>query len=102
MISERVKFRQVAGAPRGGLRLAAALEKYVSPDVFRSLIVDDVLTTGKSMQEMREKLLWTNTCGYVIFARGYCMPWINALFFCMPNGLGGSRHEYRTGSPEGS
>lgn len=49
MIGETLQFKSVEGIPSGGLRLAQALEKYVYPYANSHLIVDDVLTTGKSM-----------------------------------------------------
>lgn len=52
------------------------------------LIVDDVLTSGKSMEDLaigyREKRTWDprfqNIVGAVIFARGPCPAWITPLF----------------------
>src|ERR1700722_3264701 len=51
-ISRRTKFSVVVGIPRGGLRLAAALEQYCQPSA-PVLIADDVLTTGRSMEAER-------------------------------------------------
>ncbi|KKL20362.1 hypothetical protein LCGC14_2456230, partial [marine sediment metagenome] len=42
------------------------------------LIVDDVLTTGASMEKQRAGR--TNTIGAVIFARGDCPAWVKPLF----------------------
>jgi orotate phosphoribosyltransferase len=47
------------------------------------LIVDDVLTTGKSMQETYD--IWKSAknikqIGVVIFARGKCQKWIRPIF----------------------
>ena len=80
-IARRVQFASVMGIPRGGLRLAAALERYrdLSQSTKRVLIVDDVLTTGRSMAEAREGL-GSNIKGAVIFARGPCSDWITPLF----------------------
>ena len=50
-------FSWVSGVPRGGLRLAKALELFVSSDAVGGLIVDDVLTTGGSMAHHRAALL---------------------------------------------
>lgn len=44
------------------------------------LIVDDVLTTGKSMKEQRGKRI--DAVGIVVFARGPCPAWIRPLFTC--------------------
>lgn len=77
MIQEKLKFGKVIGIPTGGLKLAKALEQYATAGA--TLIVDDVLTTGKSMEEMKA------TCdgeviGAVVFARGECSTWIHPLF----------------------
>lgn len=65
MISERTRFGSVYGIPRGGVKLAEALEKYITPKHPIRLIVDDVYTTGKSMKEVMKE----NDLGFVIFAR---------------------------------
>jgi len=75
VIARRIKFGAVYGVPRGGLRLANALEPYATSGP--RLIVDDVLTTGKSMVEVRNS---TNDRGVVIFARGPCPDWITPIF----------------------
>ncbi len=79
IIARKYTFGRVISVPRGGLRLARALEKYRSPegDV---LIVDDVLTTGKSMEDMRLQLGEANVLGVVIFARGKCPSWVAPIF----------------------
>lgn len=61
--------------PRGGLRLAEALKLYVTEGAL--LIVDDVLTTGASMEEFRNG---REALGAVIFARGHCPSWVVPLF----------------------
>jgi hypothetical protein len=71
-------FGQVVGIPRGGLRLESALKPYVTEG--RPLIVDDVLTTGRSMIEMRDMSLHRNPIGAVLFSRGPCPDWITPLF----------------------
>lgn len=82
-------FSFVEGVPRGGLRLEKTLKKYIVPPpqypVF--LIVDDVLTTGNSIEEFRKKRLEEDpelfkgcrTEGVVLFARGYTPFWVDAL-----------------------
>ena len=75
-IARHFVFREVVGVPRGGLRLAAALQRYCS-DMGDLLIVDDVLTTGASMEELRPGHI---AQGVVIFARGPCPSWITPLF----------------------
>lgn len=78
-------FASVEGVPRGGLRLAGALAPYLA----RSgphLIVDDVLTTGRSLEAARAAY-WqrgfreeeTDVVGCVVFARGPCPGWVRAL-----------------------
>lgn len=72
-------IKDVHGVPRGGVRLQKALEKY-KDDHGIQLIVDDVLTTGTSMEEARKKLGWTDAVGVVVFARGKCPDWIKPMF----------------------
>jgi orotate phosphoribosyltransferase len=71
-------FGVVEGVPNGGLRLAAAMEKYAEGPAGRLLIVDDVLTTGVSMEEHRAG---REAYGAVIFCRGGSWPsWVVPLF----------------------
>lgn len=78
-IARRVKFQYVRGVPRGGMRLANALKKHETTGPV--LIVDDVLTTGESMEEARRQHTGHNDIiGFVIFARGICPTWITPLF----------------------
>lgn len=77
-------FSNVYGVPRGGLRLAAALKQYCSL-AGPHLIVDDVLTTGGSMERRKDALLSgiekpPQVVGAVIFARGQLPMWVKALF----------------------
>lgn len=78
IIARTHTFSRVHGVPRGGLRLAHALEKYISPDGL-ALIVDDVLTSGMSMEEARSDYD-DETLGIVIFARGPCPSWVKSVF----------------------
>jgi hypothetical protein len=83
IIARRFKFCGVTGVPRGGLRIAAALEKYcVSIGVWSDwLIVDDVLTTGASMEKARPlPHPLRKTIGVVLFARGPCPEWVHPVF----------------------
>lgn len=81
MISDRIMFHEVIGIPRGGNKLAAALQKYREPKMSKQtyrLVVDDVWTTGTSMLEV----LGENDFGYVVFARQKIPPLypVRALF----------------------
>lgn len=67
-------FGSVVGIPEGGLRLAKAMEKHATEGPV--LIVDDVLTTGASMETEREG----HEIGAVLFARGPCPEWVTPLF----------------------
>lgn len=77
MISERCKFGAAIGIPRGGVKLAEALKQYITEG--ETLIVDDVLTTGTSMERERQRQGGKPT-GFVVFARDKCPDWITALF----------------------
>lgn len=80
LISKSIKFHSVIGVPTGGLRLAKALQQYCTEDwKLTTLICDDVLTTGKSMEKIKAEQQYPCT-GVVIFARGYCPSWIKAVF----------------------
>lgn len=76
IIRWKFAFSAVIGIPRGGLRLAAALNPYTE-DGYPTLIVDDVLTTGKSMEAARES---PKDIGVVIFARGQVPDWVWPIF----------------------
>lgn len=76
------KFRDVVGIPRGGLRFAAALAPHAVLHSDVMLIVDDVLTTGASMKEMRslKESQGYHTIGLVIFARKPPPTWVEPIF----------------------
>lgn len=81
MISQKIQFNKVVGVPRGGLQLAKELKKYMDPESKTILIVDDVLTTGGSMEDAKRG--WKtqeNIVGYVVFARQKPTDWIKSLF----------------------
>ena len=99
MISEMVgPFSEVQGVPSGGMILANFMTTYAIPSQVdhpdprmwgRRLIVDDVLTTGGSMERARQAHLESQpeavrakhmVIGAVIFSRGQCPPWIQPLF----------------------
>ncbi len=90
MVREMVgPFSDVYGVPKGGLILDEMLDDYRDEKVRRALIVDDVLTTGGSMERFRNRVsAWTHAeiVGAVVFARGPCPAWIKPLFQ-MPESL---------------
>lgn len=65
-------FCKVVGVPRGGIKLARAMEKYVDMRDDRWLFTDDVFTTGKSMHETIAYYgdRSGRPIGFVAFARG--------------------------------
>lgn len=75
-------FGFVEGVPKGGLRLAAAMKKYVDRRSAVELIVDDVFTTGGSMEDQRN--FRYGVIGAVIFARSDTPAWITPLFRMTP------------------
>jgi len=79
IISQKGKFSEVYGIPKGGTRLQHALEQYRSSDGVK-LIVDDVLTTGNSMENARQMKNWPDAVGVVIFARGPCPHWVKPMW----------------------
>jgi hypothetical protein len=74
VIQSQRAFGSVYGIPAGGVRLAKALEKYCTQGP--RLVVDDVLTTGKSLLEEYQE----GDIGVVIFARGECPGWVRPIF----------------------
>lgn len=83
LISERFEFNGVYGIPTGGIKIAKALEKYINKKAMNYLIVDDVTTTGTSMEEAADKLKYREPIiGVVLFARNKCpIPrWIYPMF----------------------
>lgn len=76
-------FGLVEGVPEGGLRLAEAMSKYTDPRTpSQILIVDDVFTTGASMEKHRGFRI--DVFGAVIFARNEPPAWITPLFRMAP------------------
>ena len=86
LISKQYTFKMVYGIPRGGVRLALALSMYVNPDSRYILIVDDVLSTGKSMEEAKVKMkshvtFDSDIRGVVIFSRqNYSNRWVTPVW----------------------
>jgi len=78
-------FREAVGIPSGGVKLGDLLNEHATGDPQHPIcIVDDVLTTGNSMeyfltQYQRNRRPFT-AIGWVVFARGQCPPWVTALF----------------------
>ncbi len=79
IISKEFRFSKVVGIPTGGTRLAEACEVWTK-EYGPLLIVDDVLTTGASMEEEKEKHPYLHVIGVVLFARGPCPSWVHPLF----------------------
>tara|TARA_B100000519_G_scaffold196260_1_gene202361 strand:+ start:2569 stop:2955 length:387 start_codon:yes stop_codon:yes gene_type:complete len=75
-------FCSAIGIPRGGVRLGTYLNEYSTQNFDDPyLIVDDVLTTGGSMEEFRkEHFKNKNVIGWVVFARTKPADWVTALF----------------------
>lgn len=79
IICTRISFNKAIGIPRGGMRFAEALNRYRKPSSVLTAIVDDVYTTGKSMEEYRLKYS-DHSFGLVLFARNEPPPWILPFF----------------------
>lgn len=80
IVSCNFVFNDVIGVLTGGIRFANALKKYICKTALYPLIVDDVLTTGKSMEEEYEKIN-SPAIGIVIFSRTInCAAWIHPIF----------------------
>lgn len=85
LIYSKFKFSRVMGIPTGGTRLAEKLKNYVIEGEDKILIVDDVLTTGTSMEQAKHvhhrNLIDTDQItGVVVFARGKCPDWVHPIF----------------------
>ena len=86
LISKKVEFYSLLGVPTGGYKLHRSLMKYATSKTGNCLIVDDVLTTGSSMEKEKERVLkhFSSTTekvvGFVVFARGKCPDWVTPLF----------------------
>lgn len=84
LISRKVKYKKAYGVPRGGLVFAEKLNKYASNESDLILIAEDVVTTGKSMEDFREKLMqenstYKNILGVTAFSRGPLPMWIKSV-----------------------
>ena len=78
-------FKEAVGIPQGGIKLGDLLNEHGTGKKEDPIcIVDDVLTTGESMeyfltQYQRNRRPFT-TIGWVVFARGQCPGWVTSLF----------------------
>lgn len=77
IIAWKFAFRSVYGVSRGGESLARELDRFCEPG-YPVLIVDDVLTTGRSMIEARARMNLNGepVIGVVVAARGPCPDWV--------------------------
>jgi hypothetical protein len=76
LAAERVgHFGRVEAVQPGGARLADALRRYATRGPL--LIVDDVLTSGATMEAQREG---REAVGVVLFAMGPCPDWVKPIF----------------------
>lgn len=84
IIASETSFSSVVGVPTGGCRLAEALRPYSIAFSQYTLLVDDVMTTGASMEEMKTTLSSDidedNIDGWVIFSETDNPYWIRSVF----------------------
>ena len=80
-------FKEVVGIPRGGVKLSELLNEFATGNEKDPVcIVDDVLTTGESMEQFlnqyqrNRRLSPYNAIGWVVFARVQTPDWVRALF----------------------
>ncbi len=78
MLTEMIgPFGTVEGVPKGGISFADALLPYCTPG-HPLLIVDDVLTTGRTMESFRAG---RRSVGAVVFSRSPVVPsWVTPIF----------------------
>lgn len=79
LAGRRGGFRSVTSVPRGGDRLAAALEPLCTPTGFWHALADDVYTTGASLHDAKLRLRATgetNALGLVLVARREPPAWV--------------------------
>ena len=84
LVRKKFTFSHVIGVPTGGIPFAEALEPFCVPDSPNLLLVDDVFTTGASLEQVRTACLcdWTDRkiLGVVVFARNPTPEWIYPIF----------------------
>ena len=78
-------FREALGIPRGGVKLGDLLNEHATGNEKDPIcIVDDVLTTGESMEYFLEQYSRNRVpfvaIGWVVFARVRTPSWVQALF----------------------
>lgn len=86
-VAKSIPFGRVDSVPKGGDLFAAALAIYANPNEQTLLLVDDVLTTGRSMEKVRDNLLMLRRpiIGVVAFSRAKVVPaWIRPVFQLNP------------------
>ncbi len=87
-VAKRLSFRYVTPVLEGGRAFSWALCRYTNPKSPNQLLVDDVLTTGRSMTEHRDKLDPKDgeVVGVVLFARRPVVEsWIHPVFQLSPD-----------------
>jgi len=80
MGEDRTGIREVYGIPSGGSLLEQKFIPYLDKWGTLRLIVDDVLTTGASMEEAKIQKGWSDAIGIVIYARGEYPSWVKPIF----------------------
>jgi len=77
VVRSKFAFSQAIGVPTGGIRFAEALRPHCV-DGYPTLLVDDVLTTGRSMETWRRIIRDGDepVVGVVVFARGPVPSWV--------------------------
>ena len=77
-------FSKAVGIPRGGVKLRDLLNIHGTGKRTDPIcIVDDVITTGESMNDFKRTKHWrepTEYIGWVVFARTTPPDWVNVLF----------------------
>lgn len=77
-------FGSVESVPTGGDKLANILHAHRRKDHPNILIVEDVITTGQSMELIRDGR--DDAVGLAVFSRmNPPPPWVTPLFYCSPH-----------------
>ena len=83
-VAERFWIRDIHGVPTGGMKFANALKEHRDQNGEYLLIVDDVLTTGASMEAARRNsarvLIGVPRVGIVMFARVRPAAWVEPIW----------------------